>query len=762
MRVQVAVGIVACLTVVGAASQRESRTEWRQYLGGQDSASYSALKQINRSNVSELEIAWTVPAGPNNRLRFNPIVVDGVMYVLGRNRAIVAVDAATGQQLWIHEHDPLFQRDITDRGINYWESRDRSDRRLLFAAGAYLQTIDARTGNLITSFGTNGKVDLREGLGRDPKSIIEFGFGSLGWNSPGRVFENLLIVGSRTGEAYGSPPGDIRAFDVVTGKLAWSFHTVPRPGEFGYDTWPKEAYTYIGGANVWGDMSLDEARGIIYAPTGSPTYDFYGADRIGANLFGNCLLALDARTGKRLWHYQVVHHDLWDYDNTAPPQLITVQHNGRRVDAVAMAGKTGFLYVFNRVTGEPLWPIEERKVPATDVPGEQSWPTQPFPTVLAPFSKQSFTVADMSPHLDDPAERVKWTEMVGTSVNKGLFTPPATTNTMQIPGNAGGANWGTTAADPSSGVVFVLSKNEPTMLKLESEAPARERLLNLPSDQLGRTVYKEKCQMCHGEERRGAPPAIPSLVDVTKRLDAYAIKRTINLGQGRMPGVLLGDRELNGLITYLSDPVAADAAAPLPGSANETSPAAVQATKPAGPVRYWSGYGYMTPKIGPAPIAPPWSTITAYDLNKGTIKWQVPLGDVPELAEKGIRNTGSGEPRGAVVTAGGLIFTGTPDHTFRVFDKDTGKELWQKKLPVNPMGIAATYEIGGRQFVVIAASAPRRSPAVPEDAAAAGGIPGNEPQAAQGQKEEEAAYVAFALPDKRKTTSSASRKHLIE
>ena len=475
-------------------------------------------------------------------------------------------------------------------------------------------------------------------------------------------------------------------------RVVWSFHTVPHPGEFGYDGWPKDAYKEVGGINVWGDMSLDEARGIIYAPTGSPTYDFYGADRIGSNLFGNCLLALDARTGKRLWHYQVVHHDLWDYDNTAPPQLTTVRHNGKKVDVVAMAGKTGFLYVFNRVTGEPLWPIEERRVPQTDVPGEQSWPTQPFPTVVPPFARQAFTVADISPYLADDAERQKWTEMVRTPVNKGLFTPPATTNTMQIPGNAGGANWGSTAADPAAGMVYVLSKDEPTMLKLEPEPPPGQRLATGPPDQVGRSVYRQRCQQCHGEELRGVPPEIPTLVGVTKRLDSQTIKRTVITGRGRMPGFQLGDRELTGLIAFLTDPAAANAAAAKEGEAAPQSGPS-EAPKPAGPVRYWSGYGYMVPKVGPAPQAPPWSTLTAYDLNKGTIAWSVPVGEVPELAAKGITNTGSGAPRGAVVTASGLIFTGTPDNTFRVFDKDTGKELWSKRLPINPLSVAATYQI---------------------------------------------------------------------
>ena len=500
----IAAALIASVGAGVAASDKDKRAEWRHYLGAQDSASYSTLNQINRSNVSGLEVVWTYKAGANNRLRFNPIVIDDVMYVLGKGsrdrrarcghgKAALGVRARSAVPA--RHHRPGHQL-LGEQGSIAAPAAVRCRR--------VLQAVDARTGKLIPSFGKDGKVDLREGLGRDPKSIIEFGFGSLGWNSPGRVFENLLIVGSRTGEAYGSPPGDIRAFDVITGAQVWSFHTVPHPGEFGYEGWPKEAYKEVGGINVWGDMSLDEARGIIYAPTGSPTYDFYGADRIGTNLFGNCLLALDARTGKRLWHYQVVHHDLWDYDNTAPPQLITVRHNGKKVDAVAMAGKTGFLYVFNRVTGEPLWPIEERKVPASDVPGEQSWPTQPFPTVVPPFGRQSFTVADISPYLSDDAEREKWTEMVRTSVNKGLFTPPATTNTMQIPGNAGGANWGTTAADPAAGMVFVFNKDEPTMLKLEPEPPPGQRLatdLRIKSDEActvsdARPAMARSCEAC--------------------------------------------------------------------------------------------------------------------------------------------------------------------------------------------------------------------------------------------------------------------------
>lgn len=750
--------LVACLLgplgLSGTAST-QSDAEWPAYLGAPSSSSYSPLTQINRSNVDQLEIAWTYRPGPNDRLRFNPLVVDGTMYVLGKGRSIVALNAATGEEIWTYEHDPLFQRDVTDRGINFWQSPDGSERRLLFAAGAYLQAIDARTGTLITSFGQNGKVDLREGLGRDPSSIIEFGFGSLGWNSPGRVFENLLIVGSRTGEAYNSPPGDIRAYNVVSGKLVWSFHTVPRPGELGYDTYPEGAHEYVGGNNAWGDISLDEARGIVYVPTGSPTYDFYGGDRKGSNLFGDCLLALDARTGKRLWHYQMVHHDLWDYDNTAPPQLVTVTHQGKTVDVVAVAGKTGFLYVFDRVTGEPVWPIEERKVPASDVPGEASWPTQPFPTAPPPFARQSFTVRDISPHLD-PAERAKWTEMVRDSVNQGLFTPPALQNTMQMPGNAGGANWGSTAADPTQGVVYVLSKDEPTMLKLERRPPRRQRLPDGPPEQIGRIVYEQTCQACHGAELRGVPPEIPSLIGVTTRLDSHTIKRTVRIGTGRMPPSELGDRALTGLIAYLADPASAQAGADEFDAALDSRDNLEQADEATGPLRFWSDYGYMRPTIGPAPIAPPWSTMTAYDLNKGTIKWQVPIGEVPELGEKGFENTGSGSPRGAVVTAGGLIFSGTPDSTFRAFDKDTGEELWTKKLPLNPLGVAATFEVDGRQFVVISASPmpERDEPDTPEGkpaTEAAGAAGAKAPDAVEDQAQ--AAYFAFALPQRSRTTS---------
>jgi glucose dehydrogenase len=569
----------------------QDHTTWRDYAGGADSAQYSALVQINRSNVSKLEVAWTFPTGDALKYSFNPIMVDGLLYVLAKKNSIVALEAGTGKEIWAYTPDPPATV-ITNRGINYWESKDRADRRLLFCANHALQAIDARTGKPILSFGTSGRVDLKEGLGRDPKSLT-----LVQSTTPGRVFENLIILGSATNQGYGSAPGDIRAFDVRTGKLVWTFHTIPHPGEFGYDTWPADAWKAVGGANVWSEFSLDEARGIVYAPTASAKYNFYGADRKGANLFADTLLALDARTGKRLWHFQMVHHDIWDYDDATAPKLLTVQHGGRAVDVVAQVSKQGFVWVFDRVSGAPLWPIEERPVPQSDMPGEASWPTQPFPTKPPPFARQRFTAEDLNPYIE-PQERAQFRDQILSARNEGLFTPPGPRPTIQMPGNNGGANWGGAAVDPANGTLFVVSKDLPAILKLVPDATA--------------------------------PPG----------------------------------------------------------------------------ARYTSGFGLVTASNGLSPIGPPWSSLTAYDLNLGTIKWKIALGDVPELAAKGVKNTGSHYPKvGPVVTAGGLLFAGTRDRTIRVFDVETGKVLWEREVDTALEGIPAIYEIGGREFIVFCASA---------------------------------------------------------
>lgn len=680
------------------AASPKPYTTWSDYLGGSDSAQYSALDQINKSNVDQLQQVWFYPAG-NNGFRFgsNPIVVDGMMYVIGKNNTVAALDATTGREIWVH--DDGSPRSITHRGLNYWESNDRSDRRILYAAENMLHALDARTGKLIESFGEKGSVDLRLGLGRDLNAVRRIQSGT-----PGRVFENLIILGSATGEEYGSPPGDLRAYDVLAGKLVWTFHTIPHPGEFGYDTWPKDAWTYVGGTNTWGEITVDERRGIAYFPLGAPTYDFYAADRIGANLFSDCLLALDARTGKYLWHYQTVHHDLWDYDLTTAPKLLTIRHDGKRVEIVAQATKSGFLFVFDRVTGEPIWPIEERPVPKTNMPGDQAWPTQPFPTAPPPFARQKFTADDVNPYIADPAERAKLREQILASRNEGLFTPAGLENTMEIPGNNGGANWGSGAVDPTTGVLYIVSKDAPSMLKLEPKPPKRP-LFGSPATQ-GRMLYIQSCQLCHGPELAGQPPAIPSLVGVVQRVGADRIRTAVTKGAPPMPAFPdLTPRDVESLVTYLTDPSAAHVPPQVMAFLNTPRPA-TPVDKNGNPTRYWTGYGYMNSSENLPAIKPPWSTLTAYDLNQGTIKWQIPLGEVPQLAAKGIQATGSFWPRGGVaVTAGGLIFAATKsDSKIRAYDKDTGKVLWEKDVPAGPEGIPAVFEVEGREYVAISAT----------------------------------------------------------
>ncbi len=679
---------------------------WPDYAGGPASSRYFPSAQITRSNVGRLTVAWTYPFGETG---FNPIVVRGVIYGRGRNGAIVALDAKTGKEIWIREG----MQAMTARGMNYWESRDGKDRRLIFSMNDYLQQIDAATGRPILSFGKDGVADLREGLGRDPATI-----GRIQSGNPGKVFENLVLLGGSTGEAYMSPPGDLRAYDVITGKLVWQFHTVPRPGEFGYDTWPKDAYKYVGGTNTWGEISIDERRGIAYFPTGSPTYDYYGADRPGANLFGTSLLALDARTGKRLWHFQMVHHDLWDFDGSAAPQLTTIRHNGRNLDIVAMAGKTGFLYVFERVTGAPVWPIEERPVPKSAMPGEQSWPTQPYPTLPPPFSKQSFTADDINPHaVVTPEAREQFKQRLAKTRNLGLFTPIDFTDTLHIPGSNGGALFGYTAAEPATGEVYVISQNNPGILRLlkPGETPA-----NAPP---GMTVYLRECQVCHAPDRSGTQNG-PTLLDVPGRLDAATIRGTIMNGKGRMPAFpQLDDVDMENLVSFLmASPFGRGGRG---GGAAPTFPAGPVVGSGGARVREGGGRGRG---FGPRPypddvpqlpqyvinaygtigimMKPPFTTITKYDLNTAAIKWTVPLGDDARLAALGVTGTGVTQMRSSlIVTSAGLIFAPGGDSKLRAYDTETGKELWESgPLGGTIRGGHSMYEIDGRQYVLVAAS----------------------------------------------------------
>ena len=707
-------------------SANQAHLTWKHYAGAADGAQYSALAQINRSNVSQLQVAWSYSTGDGNKYLFNPIVVDRTMYVLAQNNSVVALDATTGRQVWIHPTESKMGL-ITNRGINYWESPDRSDRRLIFTVDNLLEEIDAKTGHPIADFGDLGRVDLRKGLGRDPASLA-----LVQSTTPGRVFEDLLILGSATNEEYASGPGDIRAYDIRNGQLVWTFHTVPHPGELGYDTWPKEAWKTVGGANAWSGLSLDEKRGIVYVPTASPKYNFYGADRAGANLFGDCLLALNARTGKLIWYFQMVHHDIWDYDNGTAPMLLTVQHTGKRLDVVAQVGKEGFVWVFDRETGEPLWPIEERPVPKSRMPGEVTWPTQPFPLKPPPFARQSFTEKDLSPFLE-PEEREQLRRTMQSARNEGLFTPPGLTDTIEMPGNNGGANFQGAAVDPRNGTLFVVSKDLPCLLKLELDTTEN---LEEGSSQLerGRTVFQSHCSLCHGRDLRGQPPAVPALIDVASRLDAEDLRKVITHGRGPMPASSrFSPVQLDSLVAFLLHPEHPPANSPAYSSVATRGAQTSQSTEK---LQYRSGFGFMFTQSGLPAIAPPWTTLTAYDLNKGTIRWQVPLGEVPELASKGFKDTGSHFPKvGPVVTAGGIIFTGTRDRKVRALDSATGNVLWEHQVAAGLEGMPAIYQIDGREYVVFcaAAQATTRTHDVPGRPALQTPIPG--------------AYVAFALPD---------------
>jgi glucose dehydrogenase len=642
-----------------AAAAADAYRTWHAYGGGAHSAQFTSLDQINRSNVARLQVAWRFPLGPGT-VTFNPVIVDGVMYARGPGNSIVALDAANGTEIW---RSPT-QGGIGARGFNYWESADRSDRRLLFLSGGMLTAINAADGEIVASFGDEGRVDLRDGLtaaGRE-------GARPLQTSNPGRIYDNVFIISlPAQGAQYESTPGNVHGYDVRTGELLWTFNSIPHPGEYGYDTWPEDHYLTGGGVHNWAELTVDEQRGIAFIPFGSPRFDFYGGDRPGDNLYGNSLVALDARTGERLWHFQIIRHDLWDYDLPNAPKLMTLRRDGRDHDVVVQVSKQGLIFAFDRETGEPFFPIEDRAVPQSDVPGEHTAATQPFPTLPPPFGRTSFTIDDINPFLPE-AERAALRERFPHWRNEGLYTPPSFEGSVQLPGHNGGANWGSVGVDPIRGELYVVSKNMPTLLRV-----------TMP----------------------GGPAGDPTG------------------GGGGYPPIITQ------------------------AQVAELRAAAEQRLAAEGTLRLGSPYDFVrSPATGATAIGPPWSEITAYDMNTGRIKWARPHGGINAPDEIGVpENSGSHMPRGGpLVTAGGLVFVATAsDRMLWAYDRDTGDVVWSMELPSGSEGVPAAYEVDGRQYLVFPVASPNGL--FPANFAALLGDDAPEPTPAA-----EGAYIALALP----------------
>ena len=730
---------ISCSEVSKKPLSEQQHKEWKDYGGGPDHSKFVDLKQITKSNVDQMQIQFVVPTYDKVGYSFNPIIVDNVMYVLGRNNSLIAVDATTGKEIWIHKD----LNGIIARGINFWQSKDKKQKRFIIFLNNTMQAIDANTGKSILNFGETGKgyTDMRLGVGRDPASL-----GRMTSTTPGHIFDDLILVGSAPGENPFDGPGHLRAYNVVSGKMVWVFHTIPFPGEPEYETWPKDAYKYVAGTNAWGEISVDEKRGIAYFPIGSPSYDYDGADRVGNDLYGNCILALDARTGKHLWHFQTVHHDLWDYDLTAAPQLITVDHDGKKVDAVAVAAKTGFLYVFDRVNGKPLWPIEERPVPKSEMPNEVSSPTQPFPTVVPPFNRQTVTVDEINPYYDS-AKKAEMIKRIGAA-KVGIFEPLSDKyETIAMPGSTGGANFGNTAADPDNGIVYIQTKESASIYKLKIREAGTS---NEDRQAKAKAVYIQTCQSCHGADKKGLPGLGVSLLNLRDDdVSPDVFKQIINNGKGRMPSLPhLDDMTIMSLYFHLMRSGMEQSTNGLSGGNKiPAGPVVDSGSVPFPVIPPKKNVGYPDDYTGPKAIhievhnwgeevsnilAPAWSWMIAYDLNKGTIKWKVPLGTVDSISKDKHTGTPNGSARkGMVVTAAGLVFATAGDGRVYAYDADNGNILWTVDLGrMSPGGIPAMYEANGGQYLVVCSTGRLRDKTKKEEDVPRG-------------------YIVFALPKKK-------------
>lgn len=709
---------LSILVLVGSSCQSSSDEKqtfepadystWKTYAGTKDGIRYASDNQINTNNVSQLQIAWQFSTNDKDSLnrsqnQCNPIIVSGVLYGTSPKSKLFALDATTGKQKWIFdpvslntgnktEQDPYFN---VIRGVVYWENKEKSDKRIFYSSGSTTFCIDAETGKPILDFGNNGQIDLIQDLDRNPDSFNPY----IASTTPGIIYKDLLILTMRVVETADAAPGHIRAYDVKTGKLQWIFHTIPHPGEIGYETWPdKDAYKKLGGANSWAGMALDEKRGIIYVPTGSIAGDFYGGIRKGQNLFANSLIALNASDGTYIWHYQTVHHDLWDRDLPANPNLITLFKDGDTIDAVAQITKHGYIFLFDRITGESLFKINEIEVPNNTLPGEEVWPTQPIPTLPEPFARQQFQLEDINDLFPESTDELvaKYKEVKFHT----MFTPPSKEGAWIFPGFDGGGEWGGASIDPETQILYINSTELPWSLTM-IDVP-KNNTNDHSMKAIGKTVYTKYCIACHGPELKGNAPAFPSLININKKYSVEQVSALLKSGRNMMPSFQqMTNTEKEPLLTFILD---LEDKEPTGDFLLKTASETDSIKNIIQQVPYvMTGYNRFLDSNGYPGIKPPWGTLNAVDLNSGKLLWKVPLGEYPELTKKGIPVTGTENYGGSVVTKGGLVFiAATKDAKIRAFDKKNGNILWEADLPVPGYATPSVYSWNGKQFVVIA------------------------------------------------------------